>query len=118
MRSLFVAVVFSAGAALSAISNAASANHEADFFAAREAFRSGNISRFDTMAARLQGHVLEPFVAYMQLMLHLKEASPDEIKGFIQRNGDSFLADRLLAEWLRMLAKQREQIYFINLTLA
>ncbi|HUX64372.1 MAG TPA: transglycosylase, partial [Sulfuricella sp.] len=69
MRSLFVAVVFSVGAALSAISNAASANHEADFFAAREAFRSGNISRFDTMAARLQGHVLEPFVAYMQLML-------------------------------------------------
>jgi len=51
-------------------------------------------------------------------MLRLKDASPEEIKGFIQRNGDSFLADRLLAEWLRMLAKQREQIYFINLTLA
>ena len=112
MRFLFIAVVFSAGAALSAFSNAALASHEADFLAAREAFRSGNISRFDTMAARLQGHVLEPFVAYMQLMLHLKEASPEEIKGFIQRNGDSFLADRLLAEWLRMLAKnQRWDLY-------
>ena len=112
MRFLFIAVVFSAGAALSAFSNAAMANQEADFLAAREAFRSGNISRFDTMAARLQGHVLEPFVAYMQLMLRLKDASPDEIKGFIQRNGDSFLADRLLAEWLRMLAKnQRWDLY-------
>ncbi|MDP3482483.1 MAG: transglycosylase SLT domain-containing protein [Sulfuricella sp.] len=114
MKSLFVAVVFSAGAALSAFSNAASANHEADFLAAREAFRSGNISRFDTMAARLQGHVLEPFVAYMQLMLRLKDASPDEIKGFIQRNGDSFLADRLLAEWLRMLAKNQRWELFMS----
>src|SRR4030065_1423636 len=112
MRFLFIAVVFSAGAALSAFSNAALASHEADFLAAREAFRSGNISRFDTMAARLQGHVLEPFVAYMQLMLRLKDASPDEIKGFIQRNGDSFLADRLLAEWLRMVAhNQRWDLY-------
>ncbi|MDP2878237.1 MAG: transglycosylase SLT domain-containing protein [Sulfuricella sp.] len=112
MKSFFVAAVFFAGAALSAFSNASPANHEADFFAAREAFRSGNISRFDTMAARLQGHVLEPFVVYMQLMLRLKDASPDEIKGFVQRNGDSFLADRLLAEWLRMLAKnQRWELY-------
>ncbi|MBU1979906.1 MAG: transglycosylase, partial [Gammaproteobacteria bacterium] len=112
MRFILIAVVFSAGAALSAFSNAASANHEADFLAAREAFKSGNISRFDAMAARLQGHVLEPFVAYMQLMLHLKEARPEEIKAYIQRNGDSFLADRLLAEWLRMLAKnQRWELY-------
>ncbi|MDP2155866.1 MAG: transglycosylase SLT domain-containing protein, partial [Sulfuricella sp.] len=109
-----MAVVLSAGAALSAFSNAASASHEADFFAAREAFRSGNISRFDTMAARLQGHVLEPFVAYMQLMLRLKDSSPDEIKGYIQRNGDSFLADRLLAEWLRMLAKNQRWELFMS----
>ncbi len=114
MKSLFVAVVFSAGAALSAISNAASASHEADFLAAREAFKSGNISRFDTLAARLQGHVLEPYVAHMQLMLRLKEASPDEIKAYIQRNGDSFLADRLLAEWLRMQAKNQRWELFMS----
>ncbi len=112
MKSFLFAVVFFAGAALSAFSNTALANHEADFLAAREAFRSGNISRFDAMAARLQGHVLEPYVAYMQLMLRIKDASPEEIKGYIQRNGDSFLADRLLAEWLRMLAKnQRWELY-------
>ena len=114
MKFLLSAVVFSAGAALSAFSTAAAASHETDFFAAREAFRSGNISRFDTMAARLQGHVLEPYVAYMQLMLRLKEASPDEIKDFTQRNGDSFLADRLLAEWLRMLAKNQRWELFMS----
>lgn len=114
MKSLFITVVFSVGAALSLFSNAALANPEADFSAAREAFRSGNISRFDAMAARLQGHVLEPFVAYMQLMLRLKDASPDEIKAYIQRNGDSFLADRLLAEWLRMLAKNQRWDLFMS----
>ena len=114
MKSPFFAVVFSAALALSAFSNAAIASPEDDFLAAREAFRSGNIPRFDAMAARLQGHALEPFVAYMQLMLRLKDASPDEIKGFIQRNGDSFLADRLLAEWLRMLAKNQRWELFIS----
>ncbi|MHB8167657.1 MAG: transglycosylase SLT domain-containing protein, partial [Sulfuricella sp.] len=114
MKSFFVAVVFFAGVALSAFSTAASANHEADFIAAREAFRSGNISRFDTLAARLHGYVLEPFVAYMQLMLRLKDASPEEIKGFIRRNGDSSLADRLRAEWLRMLAKNQRWELFMS----
>ena len=107
-------IVFSVGAALSVFGNAASANHEADFLAAREAFKSGNISRFDTLAARLHGYVLEPFVTYMQLMLHLKDARPEEIEGFIRRNRDSFLADRLRDEWLRMLAKNQRWELFMS----
>jgi soluble lytic murein transglycosylase len=50
----------------------------------------------------------------MQLLLRIKDASPDEIKGFIRRNGDSFLADRLLAEWLRALAKSQRWELFLS----
>lgn len=114
MKSLFFVVTFFAASISSAYSSAAFANHEADFLAAREAFKSGNISRLNATAANLQGYVLEPFVSYMQLMSRLKEASPDEIKGFVQRNEDSFLADRLLAEWLRMLAKNQRWDMFMG----
>lgn len=96
------------------LGNAVAANQDADFFAAREAFRSGDDARFKIMSARLQGHVLEPFVTYMQIMLRLKDASPDEIRSFIQRNSDSYLADKLRGDWLRQLGKDQRWDLFMS----
>ncbi|MCE5180938.1 MAG: lytic transglycosylase domain-containing protein [Betaproteobacteria bacterium] len=114
MNRFFVTGIFLAGSVFWGLGNAAAANHEADFYAAREAFRSGDIARFKTMSARLQGHLLEPFVGYMQLMLRLRDASPDEIRGYIQRNGDSYLADKLRGDWLRLLAKDQRWDLFMG----
>ena len=109
MGKFIIAVIFLAGAAF----DAAAANSETDFLAAREAFRSGNIARLNTLSARLQGHVLEPYVAYMQILSHLKDAGPDEVKGFMQRNGDSYLSDKLRGDWLRWLGKNQRWDLFV-----
>lgn len=107
MKPFIIAALFLAGAAFAACGNAAAANPEADFIAAREAFRAGDIARLNTLSLRLQGHALEPFVAYMQILSRLKDANPDEIKGYVQRNGDSYLADKLLGDWLKWLGKNQ-----------
>jgi soluble lytic murein transglycosylase len=114
MSRFLIAVVFLAGAVFSAFGDAAAASSEADFLAAREAFRSGNIARLNVLSLHLQGHALEPFVTHMQILSRLKDASPEEIKGFVQRNGDSYLADRLLGEWLRWMGKNQRWELFIG----
>ena len=113
MNRIITKVIFLAGFALSVFGNAA-ANSDADFVTAREAFRSGDIARLNIMAGRLQGYVLEPFVAYMQIQSRLMDASPDEIRGFIQRNGDSYLADKLRGDWLRWLGKNQHWDEFMS----
>jgi len=79
-----------------------------DFLAAREAFQSNNAARLETHARRLQGHLLEPYVAYWQLSLKLKEASPEEVRGFLAANRDGPLAERLRNEWLKVLGERGE----------
>jgi soluble lytic murein transglycosylase len=79
-----------------------------DFLAAREAFRVGDARKLDLYAKRLQGHVLEPYVAYWQLRLRLEDASPAEIRRFIVTYSDTLLAGRMLAEWLRQLGKNQQ----------
>jgi soluble lytic murein transglycosylase len=79
-----------------------------DFVVAREAYVVGNIIRLDQYAKRLQGYVLEPYVAYWQLRARLDTAPPDTVRAFMWRYGDTLLADRLRAEWLKVLAKKQE----------
>jgi soluble lytic murein transglycosylase len=79
-----------------------------DFLAAREAFQSNNAARFETHASRLQGHLLEPYVAYWRLSLKLEEASPEEVRGFFAANRDGPLAERLRSDWLKLLGERGE----------
>jgi soluble lytic murein transglycosylase len=79
-----------------------------DFLAAREAFQSNNAARLQTHARRLQGHLLEPYVAYWQLSLKLEEASPEEVRGFLAANRNGPLSERLRNEWLKLLGEGEE----------
>jgi soluble lytic murein transglycosylase len=79
-----------------------------DFVAAREAYQANNPARFETHARRLQGHLLEPYVAYWRLSLRLEEASPEDVRGFLAAHRDGPLADRLRSEWLKVLAERGE----------
>lgn len=83
-----------------------------DFVVAREAYVVGNIIRLDQYAKRLQGYVLEPYVAYWQLRARLEDAAPETVRAFMWRYGDTLLADRLRAEWLKVLAKKQEWSLF------
>ena len=44
---------------------------DADFIAARDAYRAGDSARLERVAPRLKGHLLDPYVAYWQLKLKL-----------------------------------------------
>ncbi|MFA7239140.1 MAG: transglycosylase SLT domain-containing protein [Sulfuricellaceae bacterium] len=107
MRKLFVALML-----ICACADAAT-TPENDYLAMREAFRVGETNRVNSYAARLKGHVLEPFAAYLQLTMRLKEAPPEEIRSYIAHNVDSYLADRLRGDWLRVLGKNQDWELFL-----
>lgn len=83
-----------------------------DFLAARDAYNARNASRLDQYAHKLQGYVLAPFVRYWQLSLNIDSADPEAVKAFLERYSDSFLSDRLRAEWLKALGKQKQWALF------
>jgi soluble lytic murein transglycosylase len=96
------------GLAAALASSPALAASDDDFLAAREAFRVGDARKLEMYAKRLQGHVLEPYVAYWQLRLRLDDAPPAEIRRFIVTYSDTLLASRMLSDWLRQLGKNQQ----------
>ncbi len=97
---------------LLSLSQAGAASHDDDFLAARDAFRAGDALRLGTLAKRLNGSVLAPYLTYYQLQLRIRDASEEEVHGFIARNADSPLSDRLRADWLRILGQQQNWALF------
>jgi len=86
--------------------SAAHAQSDADFLAAKAAFERGDRARLAVLGPRLGSHALAPYVEYWQLKLALEDASPAAVRGFIDRNPNSPLADRLRADWLKVLARR------------
>lgn len=108
MNKFFVTV------ALLCLFTEAAATPENDYLAMRDAFQAGESSRVNAYAARLKGHVLEPFATYLQLEMRLRDASPDDIRAYLARNADSYLADRLRGNWLRVLGKNQDWPLFLE----
>jgi soluble lytic murein transglycosylase len=81
---------------------------DADFIAARDAFRAGDAVRLERIAPRLHGYLLEPYVEYWRLKLKLDDADSAAIRAFVERYADMPLAERLRAEWLKTLGKRGE----------
>ncbi len=73
-----------------------------------DAFRARDGLKLSKFSAPLASHVLAPYLAYWRLKLQL-EASPDaEVRAFLQREAGSYVADRLRADWLKVLGKRRD----------
>ncbi len=81
---------------------------DADYLAARDAFRVGDAAKLDRLATRLKHSPLEPYLSYYQLRLRLETADVATIKAFIARPDDTPVIDRLRAEWLKSLAKKQQ----------
>jgi soluble lytic murein transglycosylase len=84
------------------------ADQDADFLAARDAFRAGNAVRFDRIAARLKNSPLEPYLAYYRLRLQLETVDAPAIQVFLARPDDTPVIDRLRGEWLKLLGKKQQ----------
>ena len=78
-----------------------------DFLAMRDAFRINDTRKLDAYAPRLKGHVLEPYAAYWQLRSRLDDAAPETVRAFLAENKDTFVAERLRADWLKRLGKNQ-----------
>ena len=84
------------------------ASQDADFLAARDAFRVGDVVKLNRMAMRLKHFPLEPYLAYYQLRLRLETAIATDIQAFLARPDDTPLINQLRAEWLRLLGKRQQ----------
>jgi len=85
------------------------------FLEARDAFQRGEISRLDDRAEKLgDDYPLLPYVRYWQMRSRLPATPAEEIEGFLSRHEGSLTADRLRADWLRQLARERDWAGFMK----
>jgi soluble lytic murein transglycosylase len=88
-----------------ALSAAGVSSQEKALLAARDAFLAGDGAKLTRQAEKVRGHVLDPYVRFWKLRLHLEEAEPDELRDFLSRNKGTALAEQLRRDWLRILGK-------------
>lgn len=88
------------------------ADQDDDFLAARDAFRSGDSVKLDTLAQRLRRSPLEVYTAYYQLRIKLETADIAEIRAYLSRPDDTPMIDKMRAEWLKSLAKKQQWALF------
>ena len=84
------------------------AHGDDDFTAMREAFRVNDTRKLDAYAPKLKGHVLEPYAAYWQLRSRLDDATPETVRAFLAEYKDTFVAERMRADWLKRLGKNQQ----------
>jgi len=73
-----------------------------------DAYRAGDPIKLARHAKKLEGHVLAPWVDYWRLSLRLEDAPRAEVREFLSKYADAYVAERLRGEWLRVLARRNE----------
>ncbi|MBI5919603.1 MAG: lytic transglycosylase domain-containing protein [Nitrosomonadales bacterium] len=84
------------------------ANEDADFLAARDAFRAGNAVKLERLSEHLVRSPLEPYVTYYRLRMNLEGGDPSPIQAFLSRPEDTPMIDRLRGEWLKLLGRRQQ----------
>ena len=115
-RSILAALTL--GAALSLAAGAAHAQSN-DLTRADEAvldmaqaFKQRDRKRLTNLLTTAKGSTLEHWAAYWELSIRLDEASKAEIEGFLSRYAGSYQEDRLRADWLLQLGRNRDWATF------
>jgi len=75
------------------------------FLAARDAARAGDRAKLERLAPLVQGHELDAYVEYWQLLPDLKDSEPETVRAFLIRHENSYIAEKLRTDWLRQLGK-------------
>src|SRR5256714_10762228 len=78
---------------------------DAALLAARDAFEANHRAKLATLAPKLKGHLLEPYVEYWQLFFRLPGASAEDVRDFLSRYPGTALAEQLRADWLKVLGR-------------
>ena len=78
---------------------------DAELLAARDAFEANHRTKLATLAPKLKGHLLEPYVEYWQLFFRLPGASAGDVRDFLSQYPGTALAEQLRTDWLKVLGK-------------
>ncbi len=76
------------------------------------AYKQGDHKRLTQLLPQAKGSPLEPWAAYWELALRLDQADKSEIEAFLARYAGSYQEDRLRADWLLQLGRNRDWATF------
>ena len=77
-----------------------------------QAFKLGERKQLAQLLPQAKGSLLEPWAAYWDMSLRLDQADKAEIESVLARYAGSYQEDRLRAEWLLQLGRNREWATF------
>ena len=90
----------------------ASAQSDADFLAAKDAFERGDRAKLDALAIGLKSHLLAPYVTYWQIKLGIDDVDYDTVRAFLTQYPNTPVAERLTVDWLKTAAKRGDWARF------
>ena len=96
------------------VAAARSLSQDETFLAAHKAFRAGNATRIARYATQLDGYLLKPWAEYWSLSTGIDGTPNEEIRAFLRRYADSYLAEALRREWLRVLGRKEQWEQFVE----
>jgi soluble lytic murein transglycosylase len=73
-----------------------------------QAYKVRDRKRLSVLLPQVRGHVLEPWAAYWEISSRLDDASPAELQDFFARFSGTYQEDRLRADWLLLLGRNRD----------
>lgn len=73
--------------------------------AAREAYHRKDGASLARVVAQVTDSQFQPWLEYWSLSLRLDELPSEAVRAYLMRNADTWMADRLRADWLRRVAK-------------
>lgn len=109
---VLLVLTWPAASARAAASAAQVAQMDEEVIAAREALRTGNEARLAAAVPRVAGHPLEPWVRYWHLRVRLESADAAEVQAFLAAHAGTLVADRLRADWLKLLGRRGQWAAF------
>ena len=77
-----------------------------------QAFKLGDRKQLTQLLPQAKGSLLEPWAAYWEMALRLDQADKAEIESMLARYAGSYQEDRLRAEWLLQLGRNRDWATF------
>ena len=86
---------------------------DAQVLEAYQAWKQGNRARLAQLLPQVQGHALEPWVAYWEIRTRLDTAMAQEVQDFFTKYPGSYQEDRLRNDWLLLLGQRRDWTNFV-----
>ena len=77
-----------------------------------QAYKTGDRKQLAQLLPLAKGSPLEPWAAYWELSLRLDQAEKSEIESFLNHYAGSYQEDRLRADWLLQLGRNRDWASF------